>query len=272
MELRTRNKIRFLALFVMFIALFSITIDAYAHIPCMCNNAPDQCVCFIQLGDKGLAVEQIIYNLKNNGYIKKPRKKTEFTLEVKEAVLKFQADHNLKCTGWMDDETLDALLFNILPDPSVKYEEERWRDIVFVPTDGGKRYHLDPHCCDMHHPRMITRVNAEKLGISHCGLKSEPYASDLNVLGFSSAGLGARILPDEYYIDENSLHASALPVERSLLSDNTEEIYIGNKNSHVFHKTTCSSAKSMSAKNKIEFTTRDEAIEKGYKPCSKCNP
>ncbi len=268
MELRTRSRKRLPAFFMLLIGLFSITIHAYAHIPCMCHNPPDRCECFIQLGDKGFAVEQIIDKLKNEGYIKKPIKKSEYTIEVKEAVLKFQADHNLECTGWMDDETLDALLFNTLPDPSMKYEEERWRDIVFVPTDGGKRYHLDPNCCEMHHPRMITRVNAEKLRISHCGLKSEPYASDLNVLSFSSAGLGPRILPDEYYIEEDSFQALGLTVERSLHSDN----YIGNKKTHIFHKATCSSAKSMSEKNKIEFVSRDEAIKQGFEPCGKCNP
>lgn len=49
-------------------------------------------------------------------------------------------------------------------------------------------------------------------------------------------------------------------------------LYIGNKNSHVFHYATCSGVKSMSEKNKVEFNTREEAVEKGYTPCSSCNP
>lgn len=48
--------------------------------------------------------------------------------------------------------------------------------------------------------------------------------------------------------------------------------YIGNKNSHIFHYATCSGAKSMNEKNKIEFETREAAVNAGYKPCSTCNP
>ena len=43
---------------------------------------------------------------------------------------------------------------------------------------------------------MITRVNAEKLRISLCGLETNNNVSALNVLNFSSAGIGHRILPD----------------------------------------------------------------------------
>ena len=62
------------------------------------------------------------------------------------------------------------------------------------------------------------------------------------------------------------------PPERSLPSDDKESVYIGNKNSYVFHRETCNSVKNMSEKNKKEFHTRNEAIEEGYKPCNKCNP
>lgn len=48
--------------------------------------------------------------------------------------------------------------------------------------------------------------------------------------------------------------------------------YIGNKNSHVFHNPNCSGVKNMSEKNKVEFTTREEAVDAGYTPCSTCDP
>lgn len=270
--MRTKDKKPFLTILLIFVLIFSTSVHAFALIPCQCNNPPDQCNCFIQLGDKGPAVREIVALLEEKGYLSKPHKKSEFTLEVKEAVIRFQNDNHLECTGWMDDETLDALLLNILPDPSVKYEEERWGDVVFIPTDGGERYHLDPKCCEMHHPRLITRVNAERLGISHCGLRSEPYASNLNILSFSSAGLGHRILPDDYYIEAESEQVSGSLIERSLHTDNTDQIYIGNKNSHLFHFPSCSSVRRMSDKNKISFQSRDEAIGQGYDPCTNCNP
>lgn len=51
-----------------------------------------------------------------------------------------------------------------------------------------------------------------------------------------------------------------------------EFTYIGNRNSHVFHLPNCAGVKSMSDKNKVEFTTREEAIAEGYTPCSQCEP
>lgn len=47
-------------------------------------------------------------------------------------------------------------------------------------------------------------------------------------------------------------------------------MYIGNKNSLKFH---CSDCKSLPyEKNRVYFTTREQAIEQGYSPCSKCRP
>lgn len=48
--------------------------------------------------------------------------------------------------------------------------------------------------------------------------------------------------------------------------------YIGNRGSHVFHRLECDSIRTMKEKNKVELYSREEAIEKGYKPCSRCTP
>ena len=249
---------RLLAFLVVFFSLFTTIIPAYAHIPCLCYNPPDQCTCFIQVGDKGLAVEKIIARLKKIGYLKKSVKNVKFTLEVRQAVLQFQKDNNLECTGWMDD---------VLPDESMKGSVEFWNAICFVPTDGGQRHHSDPTCSGMLNPRMISHVNAASLGIKPCGKDS---CKKTTALTYSSLGLTPRELPASYYEEEVS-EASTVP-QRSLPSDDVESTYVGNKNSHVFHRATCSSASSMKEKNKVPFSSREEAIEKGYKPCSKCNP
>ena len=56
-------------------------------------------------------------------------------------------------------------------------------------------------------------------------------------------------------------------------SDATERSYVLNKNTKKFHLPGCSSAKSIKAKNREDFTgTRDEVISRGYEPCKKCNP
>lgn len=49
--------------------------------------------------------------------------------------------------------------------------------------------------------------------------------------------------------------------------------YVLNKNTKVFHYSTCKSVRQMNQKNKIEFTgTRDEVFAKGYTPCNNCHP
>lgn len=53
-------------------------------------------------------------------------------------------------------------------------------------------------------------------------------------------------------------------------SSTNEVKYIGNKNSKVFHYPTC---KNLPAeKNQVSFSTRDEAVDAGYKPCGNCKP
>jgi len=65
---------------------------------------------------------------------------------------------------------------------------------------------------------------------------------------------------------------AASVVERTV-PEEAEKEYIANTNTHVFHKTSCSSVKKMSEKNKWGVTcTRQHLIDLGYKPCQICNP
>ena len=48
--------------------------------------------------------------------------------------------------------------------------------------------------------------------------------------------------------------------------------YVGNANSGKFHVASCGSVSKMSEKNKVFFSSRDEAINQGYVPCKRCNP
>ncbi len=53
-------------------------------------------------------------------------------------------------------------------------------------------------------------------------------------------------------------------------TDVSQAQFIGNKNSKIFHTLDCNN--NMSEKNKVYFSTYEEAEEAGYKPCSNCNP
>lgn len=48
--------------------------------------------------------------------------------------------------------------------------------------------------------------------------------------------------------------------------------YVSSARSEVFHKANCNSAAKISAKNRVVYSTRDEAIQAGKKPCDECRP
>ena len=51
-----------------------------------------------------------------------------------------------------------------------------------------------------------------------------------------------------------------------------EAAFVASKNSQVFHKANCPSAKRISPDNLVSYANRDEAIAAGKKPCGRCNP
>lgn len=46
--------------------------------------------------------------------------------------------------------------------------------------------------------------------------------------------------------------------------------YIGNKNSRVFHRSSC--ANLPAEKNRVSFSSREEAVTAGFRPCKNCEP
>lgn len=57
-------------------------------------------------------------------------------------------------------------------------------------------------------------------------------------------------------------------VQPEASGDNLQTSYIGNINSHVFHRSDCSGLPAQ--KNQILFDSYDSAIQAGYTPCSRC--
>lgn len=48
--------------------------------------------------------------------------------------------------------------------------------------------------------------------------------------------------------------------------------YVGNAKSGKFHKASCGSVKKMNDSNKVYFSSREEAVARGYVPCKICHP
>lgn len=53
-------------------------------------------------------------------------------------------------------------------------------------------------------------------------------------------------------------------------SADKEQVYIGNRNSKKFHSPDCRTLPA--EKNRIEFSSREKAINNGYSPCKNCCP
>lgn len=73
---------------------------------------------------------------------------------------------------------------------------------------------------------------------------------------------------------EETPSVTPAPEDDETISNTTADTdYVGNKNTHKFHRSGCDSIKDMDEENKYYYTgTRDEMISMGYKPCKRCNP
>jgi competence protein ComEC len=70
--------------------------------------------------------------------------------------------------------------------------------------------------------------------------------------------------------DEAAEALSATPTPKPEKNTSGSHLYIGNKNSKIFHLASCRTLPA--EKNRVYFSTREEAINAGYRPCKNCNP
>lgn len=161
---------RLIAFLLIGICLISSAFSAnelYVERGCDCFEEP--CCCFMQLDDAGTPVKAVISVLKEKGYLKSGIEAT-YTAEVAEAVSELQRIYNIDETGMLDDETLTYLLWGMSSAELDIARPDLTLEVVYVPTDGGKKFHDNKKCCKMIDPRKISRRNAEKLGIDDCGI------------------------------------------------------------------------------------------------------
>ena len=151
---------------VMLTAFILLTGVSSAEIACVCNS--DHCICFIQFGDAGKAMEIIQHTLIGQGYLNKSDDASLFDENTLKAVLRFQEANSLPMTGLLDDNTLTLLLWGALPEELD--QSSLSGKAIWIPTDGGIRRHIKPCCCKMSDPRRVSIRNAEKMGFAPCGI------------------------------------------------------------------------------------------------------
>ena len=161
---------------VLLILILYFTV-ALAEIPCQCNLEP--CLCFIQLGDEGPAVEFIQNALVSQGYLAPNDDASTFDEKTCQAVLRFQTEHALPSTGTMDDDTLTLLLWGMLPEALNESEPTSSTLPMWIPTDGGIRHHDNKTCSQMFDPRLVSQRNALAMNMLHCG-RCRPFGYSKN--------------------------------------------------------------------------------------------
>lgn len=119
--------------------------------------------------------------------------------------------------------------------------------------------------------------------------KTEPTMQAVSAEGMPAAVTGAVLEQVEAFIhthlaanppskrpsgsDANDISTAAKEqVEPVAESTPVEYEYVASKNSNIFHKPDCSSAKRIKPENLVYYSSRDEAINAGKKPCKLCNP
>lgn len=70
--------------------------------------------------------------------------------------------------------------------------------------------------------------------------------------------------------DGKSISFDTQPIQSNAASSVVSSIYVGNRNSKVFHLPSCSALPKL--ENQVELKTKQEAVSEGYKPCSICKP
>lgn len=63
-------------------------------------------------------------------------------------------------------------------------------------------------------------------------------------------------------------NANPPPIKSSVV----EEDIIANSRTGIFHRADCQYVSRMSANNMVPYSSRDDAIDDGYRPCKKCRP
>ncbi len=111
--------------------------------------------------------------------------------------------------------------------------------------------------------------NAENLLVIRSPELATKYASNWDAhLEHSEKYEGKTQGYSETHRTEKAAPTDSVPATDDVIADG----YVASKNSHVFHKAGCESAATISAKNLVHYSTRDEAIQAGKKPCHECNP
>ena len=74
-------------------------------------------------------------------------------------------------------------------------------------------------------------------------------------------------------VSERAINATPDNYDKTYFNHaNYDTPYIGNKYRGTFHYRDCESVAQMDSDNQVPLETREEAIQKGFRPCGNCRP
>ena len=85
-------------------------------------------------------------------------------------------------------------------------------------------------------------------------------------------GVGTATLTGTEQDDSGNTVTIIITVPEVYAAASSEAPYIGNTNTKKFHRFNCASVNDIEEGNKASIASREEAIDKGYKPCGRCDP
>lgn len=78
--------------------------------------------------------------------------------------------------------------------------------------------------------------------------------------------------PNGKQLSDDSINETDSSTTSGKQVDAVESRYIASKNSNIFHKPECRWARNISQRNLVGYSSKDEAIKAGKRPCKTCNP
>ena len=121
------------------------------------------------------------------------------------------------------------------------------------------------------------RAVAPQYGVISCGTGNSyghPHDAALSRLRDADVTLYRTDLQGTIVCTSDGKTVRFAPAKNPTVQTNPTEhqgsSYIGNQNSHVFHRPSCASLPL--EKNRVYFANRSDAVTAGYTPCSKCSP
>ena len=109
-----------------------------------------------------------------------------------------------------------------------------------------------------------TKASTKSSTSSYSNSLSDSSSSGSSYSSYSSGGSGS---------SSYSSYSSSSDSGNSYASEEvTGGSYVASKNSDKFHHYYCGHAKRIKSKNRIYFSSRQEALNSGYDPCKSCDP